>query len=61
MNNRQFSTLHNMMASEGEVDAFQDEEEMIEEDICDHGESPLINAQTKQANGKKAKVLFHGQ
>ena len=34
---------------------------MIEEDICDNGESPLINAQTKQQTGQKAKVLFQAQ
>ena len=54
--NRQFSTLHNNggMQSDGQTNLGQDEmeeEEMIEEDICGHGESPLINAQTKQATG----------
>ena len=46
--------------NEGDGD-YEDEEEMIEEDICGHGESPLINAKTKQATGHKAKVLFHGE
>ena len=32
----------------------QSEEEPIEEDICDHRGSPLINAHTKQQTGKKA-------
>jgi len=60
MNNRQFSTLNGMMASDvGGDDYEEEEEEMIEEDICGHGESPLINARTKQARGKKAKVLNH--
>ena len=56
MYNRQFSTLHNNggMQSDGQTNLGQEEmeeEEMIEEDICGHGESPLINAQTKQATG----------
>ena len=52
--NRQFSTLHNggmAVNSDGQTnlgqDEMEEEEEMIEEDICGHGESPLINAQTK--------------
>ena len=32
-----------------------DYEELIEEEICDNGESPLINAQSKQQTGQKAK------
>ena len=41
-----------MMNSDGQTNQgdnfFEDEEEeMIEEDIDDHGESPLINAKTK--------------
>lgn len=61
MYNRQFSTLHGMMTSDGNTNYDgEEEEEMIEEDICDH-ESPLINAHTKQTKGQKAKVLFHGQ
>ena len=54
LNNRQFSTLHGALQSEGnmvgegEQQMLEDEEEPIEEDICDNGESPLINAHTKQ-------------
>ena len=44
--------MHNMMQSEHNNNMQdEEEEEQIEEDICDQGESPLINAQTKQATG----------
>ena len=41
----------------------EEEEEQIEEDICDYAEaaSPLVNAKTKQETGQKAKTLFHVQ
>lgn len=44
--NHQFSTMNGMLRSEGGMndDGIEDEEEQIEEDICDNGESPLINA-----------------
>ena len=53
--------MHGMMQSEGGANPdFEDEdEEQIEEDICDNRESPLINAKTKQDTGQKAKQLFH--
>lgn len=63
--NRQFSTMHGMMQSDGPDghmdDDPEEEEEMIEEDICGNGESPLVNAQKKHQTGQKAKILFHGQ
>ena len=46
--------MHGIMQSDGQnANQMEDEEEeeMIEEDIQDHGESPLINANTKQATG----------
>ena len=63
--NQQFSTMQNMMQSDGprnEPDfGEEEEEEQIEEDICDYGEhaTPLVNAKTKQETGQKAKTLFH--
>ena len=49
------------MQSEGQMEGDQDiedEEEPIEEDICDNAESPEINARTKELTGQKARVLF---
>lgn len=45
--NRQFSTMHGMMQSDGNDIDDAEEEELIEEDICDNAESPLVNAQVK--------------
>ena len=65
--NQQFSTMQGMMQSDGprnEPDfGEEEEEEQIEEDICDYGEhtTPLVNAKTKQETGQKAKTLFHVQ
>ena len=46
--NRQFSTMHGIMNSQDRNEEELDYEELIEEEICDNGESPLINAQSKQ-------------
>lgn len=46
----QISTQHGFVRSDAGADD-PEEEELIEEDICDNGESPLITAQTKQNNG----------
>ena len=41
--NRQFS-MHGIMNSQDRNEDELDYEELIEEEICDNGESPLINA-----------------
>lgn len=53
--------MHGLMRSDMGDGGHQDdmeEEELIEEDICDNGESPAVTANTKHNVGQKAKALF---